>query len=149
MSTQNKTSCLDPAHAQAGDACLTVYYDGSCPLCTFEIDHYAAQQGGERLRFVDVSRAGANIGSDLAVQDAMARFHVRQRDGRLISGARAFTAIWQQLPRWRWAARLAKLPGVTMTLEGAYKLFLPFRPLLSRLAAVLGADASPDAGTGK
>ena len=149
MSTQNQTACLNTAHAQAGDACLTVYYDGSCPLCTFEINHYASQQGSEHLSFVDVSRPGTSIGPDLPVQDAMARFHVRQRDGRLISGARAFTAIWQQLPRWRWAARLANLPGVMMALEIAYKLFLPARPLLSRLSAGLGASAAPGTGTGK
>lgn len=146
---KNDDACLNPAHAQSEDASLTVYYDGSCPLCTMEINHYAAQQGSERLSFVDVSRAETSIGADLAKQDAMVRFHVRQRDGQLLSGARAFTAIWQQLPRWRWAARLAKLPGVTMTLEGAYKLFLPVRPLLSRLAAVLGASAASAAGTGK
>lgn len=149
MSTQNKTAWLDAGDAQAEDASLTVYYDGSCPLCTFEINHYATQQGSDHLCFVDVSRAGTSIGPDLAVQDAMARFHVRQRDGRLVSGARAFTAIWQQLPRWRWAARLANLPGVMMALELAYKLFLPARPLLSRLAAALGASAVPGTGTGK
>jgi predicted DCC family thiol-disulfide oxidoreductase YuxK len=71
----------------------------------------------------------------------MRRFHVRQANGQLLSGARAFVAIWETLPAWRPAARLARLPGVTALLDIAYRLFLSLRPLLSRLAAAL--DAQP------
>jgi predicted DCC family thiol-disulfide oxidoreductase YuxK len=113
---------------------LTVYYDGACPLCSIEIRHYAGQAGAERLCFVDASASGAETGPGLPRADAMKRFHVRQADGRLLSGAAAFIAIWERLPAWRWAARLARLPGVTAVLEFAYRLFLPVRPLLSRLA---------------
>ncbi len=36
-------------------------------------------------------------------------------------------------------ARIARLPGIMPVLEIGYRLFLPVRPLLSRLAAKLGA----------
>lgn len=123
------------------DHLATVYYDGSCPLCTAEIGHYAARDAEERLRFVDVSSAGADLGPDLTRSEAMGRFHVRRPDGALLSGASAFVAIWQALPGWRWAARIARLPGVTPLLEVAYRLFLPIRPALSRLALRLGIRA--------
>ncbi|WP_424927723.1 thiol-disulfide oxidoreductase DCC family protein [Amaricoccus tamworthensis] len=110
----------------------TVYYDGSCPLCSVEIDHYASRDGAEKLRFVDVSHSDADPGAGLNRTDAMARFHVRQPDGKLLSGARAFVAVWDTLPGWKWAARLAKIPGVTPVLELAYRAFLPFRPFLAR-----------------
>ena len=126
---------LESGHEQATCAPVVVYYDGSCPLCTLEIDHYAAQAGSENLRFVDVSDAGAKPGPGLTASQAMARFHIRLPDGQLLSGARAFAAIWEQLPAWAWAARLASLPGVSAVLEGGYRLFLPVRPLLSSLAA--------------
>lgn len=125
-------------------ASLVVYYDGSCPLCTVEIDHYAAQRGGERLAFVDVSAPGADAGADLSPAVAMQRFHVRLPDGRLLSGARAFVAIWSELPGWRLAARIARVPGVAAALALGYRLFLPLRPLLSRLAGRLGARATRD-----
>lgn len=116
---------------------LTVYYDGSCPLCRLEIDHYRRQTGAEAICFRDVSPADAPTEADLPRDAAMARFHVRREDGALVSGAAAFVEVWRALPRWRWAARVAALPGLVWLLEIAYRGFLPIRPVLSRLAGRL------------
>ncbi len=112
---------------------LTVYADRSCPLCRAEVEHYAAQDEAGVLRFVDVSAPGTPAAPDLASEQAMARFHVRRADGALVSGAEAFVAVWAVLPRWRWAARVARLPGMMAVLEGGYRAFLPIRPTVSRL----------------
>jgi predicted DCC family thiol-disulfide oxidoreductase YuxK len=110
---------------------LTVYFDGSCPLCQAEIAHYRKQEGANRICFHDASLSHDQVAPDLAKADAMARFHVRQRDGQLLSGAAAFVSIWSLLPRWRWAGRIAALPGMTALLEFFYRLFLPLRPKLA------------------
>lgn len=120
----------------------TVYFDGACPLCTAEIKHYASRLGAERLSFVDVSSQSADLGPDLTPDAAASRFHLRHPDGQLISGARAFVAIWETLPSWAWAARLARIPGAMIVLEGAYRLFLPIRPALSWIASRFGAKAA-------
>ena len=111
----------------------TVYYDGSCPLCATEIRHYRDQDSEQELAFVDVSEAGAVLPPDLSQQQAMARFHVMSRDGRLIDGARAFAEVWASLPKWRWAARAAALPGAMRALDVAYSVSLLIRPAISRL----------------
>ncbi|MFN3889511.1 MAG: thiol-disulfide oxidoreductase DCC family protein [Beijerinckiaceae bacterium] len=120
----------------------TVYYDGSCPLCRAEISHYRAQEGAEGLCFVDVSQPGARMPPGMSNEQAMKRFHVRTDGGDVLSGARAFVSVWSALPRWRWAARFASLPGVTFALELAYRAFLPVRPLIARAAGrFLGSKA--------
>ncbi|MDO8399548.1 MAG: DUF393 domain-containing protein [Bradyrhizobium sp.] len=112
---------------------LTVYFDGACPLCQAEINHYRRQEGAGAIHFLDVSRSEGTLAADLTKQQAMKRFHVRCNDGSLLSGAAAFVAVWSTLPRWRRAARMAALPGILAILEVAYQLFLPVRPTLSKL----------------
>lgn len=112
---------------------LTVYFDGGCPLCQAEINHYSKQEGAEKICFRDVSISEEMLAGDLTKEQAMKRLHVRGSDGLLLSGAVAFVAIWSTLPRWKWAARLAALPGMVMMLEIGYRLFLPVRPILSSL----------------
>ena len=113
---------------------LTVYFDGSCPLCRAEIGHYQRQCGAEQIDFVDVSDASVPVAADLDRKAAIARFHVRESDGRLHSGADAFARSWERLPSWRWASAVARVPGVTPVLELAYRGFLPLRPAVSRAA---------------
>ena len=63
----------------------------------------------------------------------MARFHVLQADGRVLSGARAFVALWQRLPGWKWLAAIARFPGALAAMEAAYRGFLMVRPLIQRI----------------
>lgn len=117
-----------------------VYFDGSCPLCRAEIELYGRQEGAQALSFVDVSDVSAAappLPDGLTRNRAMARFHVRGSDGQIYDGAAAFVQVWRALPRWRWLARLASLPGATAVLEFGYRLFLPVRPALSGLAGKL------------
>ncbi len=110
-----------------------VYFDGSCPLCRAEIGYYRRQDEAGSLCFVDVSESDAVIPDGMTQQQAMQRFHVSARDGQVLSGAAAFVELWAQLPKWRWAARVASLPGALAALEWGYRRFLLVRPLVSRL----------------
>lgn len=130
------------AKAETIDMGPTIYFDGSCPICTAEIGHYASLEGGNRLGFVDVSDRGAVLGSDLSSDEAMRRFHVRLPDGTLLSGARAFAEVWKSLPDWRWAARLSTIPGVIPILEVGYRIFLTTRPVVSKVAKWFGAPSA-------
>ncbi|MGQ3282030.1 thiol-disulfide oxidoreductase DCC family protein [Bosea sp. (in: a-proteobacteria)] len=112
---------------------LTVYHGRSCPLCRAEIAHYRRQEGVAAICFVDVARPDAETGPDLDRAVAMARLHVRGRDGELASGAAGFVRIWELLPRSRWAARIARLPDVLLVLEAGYRAFLPLRLNIARL----------------
>jgi predicted DCC family thiol-disulfide oxidoreductase YuxK len=109
----------------------TVYFDGSCPLCRAEIGYYRRPSGF--ALFFDVAESAGLTPEGLAQQHTMERFLVRAGDDGVVSGAAAFVELWTRLPKWRWAARAASLPGVLAVLELGYRMFLPVRPFLSRL----------------
>lgn len=120
--------------ASSTPACLTVMFDGACPLCRREIALYQGLPAHAPVAFVDVSDAAVELPPGTDRQRLLARFHVRRADGSWADGARGFVALWALMPGWRWLARLAALPGATPLLEVGYRSFLHLRPLLQRVA---------------
>ncbi|MFN6954813.1 MAG: thiol-disulfide oxidoreductase DCC family protein [Acetobacteraceae bacterium] len=106
----------------------TVFYDGACPVCSREVAQYRRLRGAEALRFVDASSCdAAAFGAGLTREAALARMHVREADGRLVSGAAAFAAIWRRLPAFAWAAPVLEHRFVSPVAELGYRAFLRVR----------------------
>ena len=116
---------------------LTVLYDGACPLCRREIGIYRSLRPNTAVCFADVSDAAVPLPPGTTREQLLARFHVRSRDGQLLSGAQAFLALWAALPGWRWLALMGRLPGAAWAMERGYRLFLRGRPALQRWASRL------------
>ena len=131
----------------AESAPLTVLYDGACPLCRREIGIYRRLQplrSDAPVCFADVSDDALPLLPALPPgttrEQLLARFHVRDRDGRLLSGAQAFLALWAALPGWRWLALAGRVPGAAWVMERAYSRFLRWRPALQRWVSRLDAS---------
>jgi predicted DCC family thiol-disulfide oxidoreductase YuxK len=110
---------------------VTVWHDGACPLCRREIALMRRLDRRGRIEFVDVSAAGAGVACPIDRAELLARFHAME-DGRLLSGAAAFGAIWRAIPLLRPIGLLARRPLVARWLERAYRRFLRVRPRLQR-----------------
>ena len=114
----------------------TVYYDGSCPLCRREIANYRSRPGADGFDWSDVSQSGDGMAApDLCQVDAMARFHLRDSDGKLLSGAAAFARLWSGIGGFGWFGKIAGWPCVRQVFEVAYRGSLVVRPWLQRRAA--------------
>jgi len=106
----------------------TVFFDGSCPLCTREIRHYRRLPGAETIRWVDASRDAESLSAaGLSIQTAMRRLHARNPDGDWQVGVEAFFLIWRRLPRYRWLARLLDNRLLRPPLGWAYNRFADWR----------------------
>ena len=116
---------------------LSVLYDGACPLCRREIGLYRGLQSNTPVCYADVNDPALPLPPGTTREQLLARFHVRSRDGNLLSGARAFLALWAALPGWRWLALIGHLPGATWAMERMYRFFLRLRPTLQRWASRL------------
>jgi predicted DCC family thiol-disulfide oxidoreductase YuxK len=109
---------------------LTVWHDGDCPLCRAEIALMRRLDTRGVIHFVDVTRSDAST-CPLDRRELLARFHASE-DGRLLSGAEAFAAMWRAIPLLRPVGLLARSPTVLRALEAAYLGFLRVRPTLQR-----------------
>ena len=101
-----------------------VLFNANCPVCNFEIGHYAryCRDAGLPIRFDDLNsqaRAAWGIDADTAAR----RLHVLH-EGQVTSGIPAFLVLWAQMPRYRWLARVVGLPGIRQVASAAYDFVL-------------------------
>lgn len=108
---------------------VTVWHDGDCALCRREIALMRRLDTRGAIAFVDAT-GPATCPLDRA--EMLARFHAREADGPLLSGAAAFAAMWRAIPVLRPLGEAARIPLVLAMLERLYRLFLRVRPRLQR-----------------
>jgi predicted DCC family thiol-disulfide oxidoreductase YuxK len=89
-----------------------VIYNASCSVCSYEINAYQryAQEhdlpvGFDDLNQTDLSQFG------LTRDQAARRLYVIHND-QMIGGIPAFIALWSEMPRYRWLARVVSVPGI-------------------------------------
>jgi predicted DCC family thiol-disulfide oxidoreductase YuxK len=111
---------------------LIVWHDGACPLCRREIAMMRRLDRRGAIRFIDVA-AATDAACPVDRDALLARFHASE-DGKLLSGAAAFAAMWRTIPLLRPLGIAARAPLVLTILEHAYRAFLSVRPHLQRLA---------------
>jgi predicted DCC family thiol-disulfide oxidoreductase YuxK len=122
------------AHDPSPQGHLTVFFDGSCPLCRREIALYQRARGSEAITWHDLAKPqDRELPDGLTLDAALARFHVQTGSGTLASGADGFIQLWLALPGWRWLGRIASIPPVPWLAEGLYRMFLRVRPRMQRL----------------
>jgi predicted DCC family thiol-disulfide oxidoreductase YuxK len=122
---------------------VTVWFDGGCPLCLREIGLMRRLDRRGAIAFVDLTDGETTCPIDRG--ELLARFHARERDGALVSGAAAFAAMWRAIPVLAWAGHLARLPPAAWLLERGYLAWLRVRPALQRALRnrAVSVDASP------
>ncbi len=103
----------------------TVYYNGGCPVCRTEIEHYKAlaRRSNAPLVWIDIKAHPTALEAWRIDADAATRrLHVAEEGGRrLLAGVDAFIAVWQRLPRYRRLASLAERRWAKPLAEALYE----------------------------
>ena len=118
---------------------LTVYFDGSCPLCTAETSALKACDHDGALRMVDcsaptfadvdVTAAGIQHGELLRI------IHARDADGRWLRGVEVFEAMYR-IAGFEAMARIWANPRLRPLWDRGYPWVARNRMLLSRLGVI-------------
>ena len=114
---------------------LTIFYDGSCIVCSTEIEHYCKKDRYGRLVKVDISASDFDpVQYGKSLQDFMSQLHVMDGEGTFVMGVEAFPVIWQVLPGglYRFLTFLLKIPGLHYLSKIAYRIFAKNRQYLPR-----------------
>jgi predicted DCC family thiol-disulfide oxidoreductase YuxK len=124
----------NPARTVGPTGRLEVFYDGSCPVCTTEMEALARRDGGRRLALTDCSPDGfCDAAADAPTRSAlMHRIHARDADGRWLRGVDVFVAAYDAAGFHR-TARVLASPRLRPLLDRLYGMIADHRGLLARL----------------
>lgn len=108
-----------------------VLYNGDCPVCSREINHYEklSQKQALAIRYDNLGDGSRLQSWGIDADTAAKRLHVR-KDGQIYAGIPAFIVLWQDIPQMNWLARVVSLPGVHRAACALYDHVLA--PLLYR-----------------
>jgi hypothetical protein len=112
---------------------LTLFYDGTCPLCQAEILFLSRRNQAGLLDFVDINSErfdSAKIG--ISCDQALAAMYGQYDNGVLIQGVTVFPEAYRRadLPFLAWIFSRESLQGI---LQAAYRFFAKNRHAFSRL----------------
>jgi predicted DCC family thiol-disulfide oxidoreductase YuxK len=111
---------------------LTLYYDGTCPLCRAEIDYLRHKDREGQLDFVDITTAKDDLESlGLSCERAMQLMQGRLQNGEVIEGVPVFAAAYRLVgfQALAWILSRACLQGL---LGHLYATFAKHRHRISR-----------------
>ena len=119
---------------------ITVFFDGLCPLCSREIEHYKRQNGADKILFKDITEPSFHPQAEgvdpVLVHKVM---HVKRTNGSMALGLDAFIEIWKNLPSFTWMARTAEIRPIHFKKTGV-------RENRMREVGYPALDASEDLG---
>ena len=107
-----------------------VLYNAECPVCNFEISHYAEYAEGNDLpiRFDDLNSDA--LGRWSLTEDQAARRLYVIHNNEITSGIPAFLILWEQMPKYRWLGKIIAFPGIRQISIAGYDYVLA--PLIYR-----------------
>jgi predicted DCC family thiol-disulfide oxidoreductase YuxK len=115
---------------------IQIFYDGSCIVCSTEIEHYMRQNHGGRLIAVNIATQDFNPEPfHIPLATFMYELHVIDQSGNIYRGVEAFWAIWQAFPAstiYGLMGTVINMPVINPLARLLYKGFASIRPYLPK-----------------
>tara|TARA_Y100001970_G_C14219291_1_gene851643 strand:- start:2264 stop:2614 length:351 start_codon:yes stop_codon:yes gene_type:complete len=84
---------------------IKVFFNNSCKVCKFEIDHYK-KISNEGFEWIDITSNEEAIRlTSKSQKELLRRLHIID-NGEVVGGAKAFVILWSNLPKYRFLAKL-------------------------------------------
>ena len=86
------------------------YFNKSCSICRTEINHY--KKINNSIDWIDVVNNNDALNqTNLSSRDLIRRLHVI-KSNKLYKGLDAFLIVWQEIPRYKFLAKIIGLPVI-------------------------------------
>jgi len=104
-----------------------VLYDGNCPLCSKEINHYKKLQGADEISWINIHEKNEFQKYNIDFIEAMKKFHVRNEKSEWITGGDAFIFLWSKLKPYKNISKLITFLKLNGILNWAYNIWAKWK----------------------
>lgn len=99
---------------------LTIYFDGTCSLCTAAVGRIGKSGKREQFDLRAVTDSDLPPGKDFTA--AMRDVHVVDEGGRIYKGADAVLRVLDEYPHLQTLARIGRFPGIKTLVAILYRV---------------------------
>ena len=102
-----------------------VFFNNSCSICRFEINHYK-KIADSSLEWIDITNnSDAEKETSRNDKELLRRLHVKE-NGKIIQGAEAFLYVWKKIPKYKFLYKFFKLPIIFTIFKYGYEMIAFF-----------------------
>ncbi len=113
---------------QNSDQKKTIYYDGSCPMCTVIMDK--VDDSSQKGKFDPKDITKESLPQNFTKQQVEKEIHVIDSDGKVYKNAEAILKILEEYPQWKFLAKIGQLPVIKQLLPIGYKFIAANRQFI-------------------
>ena len=104
---------------------IKVYFNNSCSICRFEINHYK-KISDSNLEWIDITNNEEALKiTSKSKEELLRRLHVID-NGQVIGGAKAFIIIWSKIPKYNFLAKILSFKPLFILFHYAYEFVAYF-----------------------
>ena len=98
-----------------------VYFNDSCSICRFEINHYKKQENN--IEWIDIStKKNSQKDTNKNPKELLRRLHA-VKNNEVYSGVDAFVEMWSEIPRYSFLAKIIRKPVIYQVSWFLYEVF--------------------------
>ena len=104
---------------------IKVFFNNSCSICRFEINHYK-KISDSNLEWVDITNNEEALKiTSKSQEELLRRLHVID-NGKVIGGAKAFIIIWSKIPKYNFLSRIFSIKPLYIIFHYVYEFVAYF-----------------------
>ena len=104
---------------------IKVFFNNSCNLCRYEINHYK-KIADSNLEWIDITNNDEALkATSKTHKELLRRLHVIDND-EVISGAKAFVIIWSKIPKYKFLAKIFRFKPLFLIFHYLYEFVAYF-----------------------
>ncbi len=105
-----------------------VFYNKSCSICRFEINHY--QKTKNDIEWVDINNVNeSKLETNKNEKALLRRLHTK-KNNKVFAGVDAFIEMWLEIPKYRFLAKIIRKPiiyHISWVIYEAFALILFYK----------------------